>query len=186
MILYINACVRKSSRTELLAGALLKKLDRPYKERKLEDLDIAPLTEADLEKRADLLAKGEFSDPFLALAKEFAEADTIVVSAPYWDLSFPALLKVYLENIYAIGLVSRYSESGDPIGLCKAEKLYYVTTAGGKYISDYSFDYMTRMAKDYFGIKETKLIKAEFLDIVGNDAEKIVSNAIETVFCEEL
>ncbi len=27
-------------------------------------------------------------------AKDFAESDIIVIAAPYWDLSFPSILKV--------------------------------------------------------------------------------------------
>lgn len=49
------------------------------------------------------------------------------------DLSFPARLKIYLENIYVTGIVSKYDENGRPRGLCRAERLYYVTTAGGPF-----------------------------------------------------
>ena len=37
-ILYINACVRKESRTEKLAQKLLARLDMPYEEIRLEDI----------------------------------------------------------------------------------------------------------------------------------------------------
>ncbi len=35
--------------------------------------------------------------------------------------------------------------------------------------------------KNMFGIKETELIYAEYLDIEGNDAEKILSKAIRNI-----
>ena len=38
------------------------------------------------------------------LASQFQQADEIVIAAPYWDLSFPAILKLYLENIYVTGV----------------------------------------------------------------------------------
>ena len=45
-------------------------------------------------------------------ARQFAAADKIVIAAPLWDLSFPAQLKVYLENIYVTGIVTKYSDAG--------------------------------------------------------------------------
>ena len=38
--------------------------------------------------------------------RTIANADKIVIAAPFWDMSFPSLLKVYIENIYTIGIVS--------------------------------------------------------------------------------
>ncbi|MGN0989033.1 MAG: NAD(P)H-dependent oxidoreductase [Eubacteriales bacterium] len=32
-------------------------------------------------------------------AKQFESVDVIVIFAPYWNLSFPASLKTYIENI---------------------------------------------------------------------------------------
>ena len=98
-----------------------------------------------------------------------------MISAPFWDLSFPAILKTYLENIYVTGLVSEYDESGIPRGLCRAKKLYYVTTAGGPYLPDYSYDYIRALATVCFGIPETELIKTEMLDVEGFDAEALVT-----------
>ena len=103
------------------------------------------------------------------------------MSAPYWDDQFPAVLKTYMENIYCIGIVAKYNENGYPQGLCKAKKLYYVTTAGGKYNPRFSFDYIDHLVKNMFGIKETELICAEYLNIDGNDAEKILSEAISNI-----
>ena len=53
-----------------------------------------------LKKRTALIESGDYSDRMFDYAKQFASADTIVIAAPYWDLSFPALLKTYFENIY--------------------------------------------------------------------------------------
>ena len=114
-------------------------------------------------------------------AKQFAAADTIVIAAPYWDLSFPATLKTYFENIYVTGIVSAYDESGMPVGLCKAKELYYITTAGGPYDPTYSYGYAESLAKNFFGIPTTHLVKAEMLDIIGNNAEDILRKEINSV-----
>ena len=180
MVLYINACVRDESRTDRLARKLLDKLG-DYTELKLSEENLKPLDKDTLEYRSELIAKGQFDNDIFKYARQFADADIIVISAPFWDMSFPAVLKTYIENIYITGLVSKYGEDGRPVGLCKASKLYYVTTAGGPYVGTYSYDYIKDLVTGAFGIKDTELIYAEMLDIVGNDPEKILSDAIESI-----
>lgn len=178
MTLYINCCPRSSSRTARLAEKLLKKLGE-YEEIDPETEGLVPLNEERLNYRTDLIGKGDYSDDIFRYAKHFAAADTIVIAAPYWDLSFPSELKTYIENIYVTGIVSRYGSDGKPQGLCKAKTLYYVTTAGGYYDERYSFDYIKELSENYFGINEAVLIKAEMLDIAGNDPEKILAECME-------
>lgn len=180
MILYINACIRTESRTNRLATALLDKLGA-YEEIRLTDMEIKPLNEERLDYRAAQIEKQNYNDRIFKLSKQFAQADLIIISAPYWDGQFPAVLKTYIENIYSIGIVTKYDEYGKPQGLCKAKKLYYVTTAGGRYNPRFSFDYIDYLVKNMFGIQETELIYAEYLDIEGNDAKKILSQAINDI-----
>ncbi len=180
MVLYINACVRTESRTNRLAKALLNKFGF-FEEVKLTDMELKPLNEERLDYRSTQIEKRNYDDSIFKLSNQFAEADVIVVSAPYWDGQFPAILKTYIENIYSVGIVTKYDGNGCPQGLCKAEKLYYVTTAGGSYNPRFSFDYIDYLVKNMFGIKETELIYAEYLDIEGNDAEEILSKVISNI-----
>ena len=179
MTLYINCCVREESRTDRLARAVLQKLGGNFTERKLYEEKLRPLDRETLEKRTSLIESGDYSDRMFDYAKQFASADTIVLAAPYWDLSFPATLKTYIENIYVTGIVSAYNESGMPVGLCKAKELYYITTAGGPYDPTYSYGYIESIAKNFFGIPETHLVKAEMLDIEGYDSEEILNREIK-------
>lgn len=179
MTLYINCCVREESRTDRLARAVLNKLGGNFTELNLYKENLKPLDRETLNKRTTLIEQGDYSDPMFDYAKQFASADKIVIAAPYWDLSFPAPLKTYFENIYITGIISEYDENGMPRGLCKAQELYYVTTAGGPYDSTYSYGYVESLAKNFFGIPTTHLVKAEFLDIVGNDAEEILKRELE-------
>lgn len=178
MTLFINCCPRDNSRTERLAKKLLEKLGE-YDEVNPEKEGLVPMSKERLNYRTELLQKGDLSDDIFKYAKQFAAADTIVIAAPFWDLSFPSVLKIYIENIYVTGIVSKYDENGAPKGLCKAKKLYYVTTAGGPYDGRFSFDYLKELAESFFGIGETVLIKAEMLDIIGNDAEKILAERMK-------
>lgn len=181
MKLYINCCVRKESRTDRLARAVLQKIGGDFTELNLYEENLKPLDMETLNKRTALIAHGDCSDPMFDYAKQFAKADIIVISAPYWDLSFPAPLKTYIENIYVTGIVSAYNEKGMPVGLCNAKDLYYVTTAGGPYDPTFSYGYIESLARGFFGIPETRLVKAEMLDIIGNNAEEILRREINLI-----
>ena len=167
MILYVNACARPDSRTDRLARALLQKLG-PYEELRLYDEPLRPMDAHRIALRDALLSQKDYGAEMFRYARQFAAAEQIVLSAPLWDLSFPAQLKIYLENIFVTGIVTRYSEAGLPVGLCRAKKLYYVSTSGGPYDPRFGFDQLRAMATENFGIPEAELVKAELLDIDGD------------------
>ena len=176
MLLFLNACVRTDSRTKRLADRLLSQLDGPAIELRLTDLTFPKADEAFLRERDRLLAERAYDAPMLALARQFAAADEIVIAAPFWDLSFPAALKAYLEQINVVGVTFRYTPEGIPMGLCRAKKLWYVTTAGGDYFPpEYGFGYVEALAKGFYGIPEVALIRATGLDIVGAPVEEILA-----------
>ena len=177
-ILYVNACVRRESRTRRLAEALLKKLGAPYEEVRLEDIAFPAVDEEYLNRRDRLAAGEEADDGMLDLARQFARAEIIVIAAPYWDLSFPAALKQYLEQVNVVGITFRYSEEGVPVGLCRAKRLYYVTTAGGHYVPEaFGFGYVEALAQGYYGIRDVRKIEAVGLDIIGADVDGIMAAA---------
>ena len=178
MILYINCCTREDSRTDRLARALLEELG-DYEELRLYEEPLRPLEAESLARRDELLARKDYGNEMFRYARQFAAADTIVVAAPLWDLSFPSQLKVYIENIYVTCVVTRYDESGQPVGLCRGEKLYYVSTSGGPFDGRYGYEYLKSMATECFGISSVELVTAEGLDIWGNDPEAILQRAIE-------
>ena len=181
MILFIDACARKNSRTRELAQSVLSNL--PYEDKDAEtvglyDAALEPLTEEVIVKRDTALAAGGFSDPYFDLAKQFAEADTIIIAAPYWDLAFPAVLKLYIENISVNGITFEYDEHGIPHGLCRGRKLYYVTTAGGEIgPNNFGYEYIKAITTGLFGIEETACIRAVGLDMVSVDAGAVLENA---------
>ena len=181
-ILFINACVRKESRTRRLTEKLLLKLGRPYEEIRLDRLTFPSVDEEYLRLRDRLIAETDFTDPMFDLARQFAEAETIVIAAPYWDLSFPASLKQYLELINVVGISFRYTEEGIPVGLCRADRLFYVTTAGGGFMpEEFGFGYVKALAQNYYGIRDVRLIKAAGLDIFGADVEGILKEAEDEI-----
>ena len=116
MTLYINCCVREESRTDRLARAVLQKLGGDFTELKLYEENLKPLDRETLNKRTALIEQGDYSDQMFDYAKQFANADKIVIAAPYWDLSFPATLKTYIESseLFDVEQVSRQRWSVTP------------------------------------------------------------------------
>lgn len=181
-ILFINACVRVQSRTKRLAEHLLARLNGTVTELRLSELPLCPLDEGVLERRHEASVSGDFSDSLFSLARQFAAADCIVIAAPYWDLSFPAALKLYLETISVSGVTFTYTESGMPQGLCRAQRFYYVTTAGGVIGSmNHGYTYVESLFRTLFGITEGTCIRAERLDIEGLDPEQLLQEGFAAV-----
>ena len=179
-ILFINACVRKNSRTLILAKSILAKMSGEVTEVDLNAENIAPLNRELLEKREYLVESGNYDDPMFRYAKQFAEAEEIVIAAPFWDLSFPALLKIYMEQITVSGITFRY-RNGRPLGLCKAKRLTYITTSGGPVFADFGYEYIKALAKNFYGISETRAYRAENLDVDMISAEDVLTKACVSV-----
>lgn len=178
-ILFINACVRPLSRTYDLAKTVLDRLQGEIEEVRLIDAELPHLTNELIELRDEIMSTNQSDHPLLHYAQQFAEADTIVIAAPYWDLIFPATVRSYFEHICVTGLTFRYSPEGFPISLCKAKRMIYVTTAGGPIFANFGFDYCKAVCEGYFGIRDCRCITAENLDIVGADVEAIMAEAKE-------
>ena len=177
-VLFINACVRPCSRTLELSRYLLNKIGAEVTELDLYLENLLPLNGKALEKRNS----HDYSGDELKFAKQFACADTIVIAAPFWDLSFPSVLKVYFENITVSGITFEYSNEGRPVSKCRAKSLYYVTTSGGPIgNNNFGFDYVKALAKNFFGIEKVGFFSAEGLDIFGADVEKIMEEAKEQI-----
>lgn len=183
--LYVNACAREGSRTRRLCEAYTRKYwqgpDVDVRELEVFKAPLAPLDAEGLLKRDRDIAAGELSGEEYRLAREFAGADEILMGAPYWDCSFPAVLKIYLERICVNGIAFRYGEDGRPVKLCAAKKLVYITTAGGYLPAESSLELYLRELCGLLCIPELRFIKAEGLDIWGNDPEKLLREAIRGI-----
>ena len=182
-VLLVDCCVRREqSRTARLARAFVQGLDpdrwsvsvlRPDEER------MRPFDGALLRERDRLLEEGALDRPRFDYARQFASADVVVVAAPFWDMSFPAFFKVYIENISVEGITFRTSEKGLE-GLCKGKKFILLTTRGGPYGGtdmDQGVAYCETMQK-FFGFGEFICVAAEGLDL-GGDPEPLVQKAEE-------
>lgn len=181
-ILFINACVRKESRTLVFARDILRQQgdDVEVTEIVLQEEGLLPLTQESLAKREALIQDRKWEDPMLRYAKQFAKAEKIVVAAPFWDLSFPALLKIYLEHIAVAGITFEYRK-GRPYGLCQAKELIYITTSGGPIVEDFGYAYVKALAKNFYGIEETVSYRLMNMDVDMVTAENVLQQAKPSV-----
>lgn len=175
-ILFINACVREKSRTLVLAKSVMKEMRGEITELDLNAEDIAPLDRELLEKRERFISAENMEDPMFRYARQFAQADEIVIAAPFWDLSFPSLLKIYIELITVSGITFK-QERGRPMGLCKAKRLTYITTSGGPIFEDFGYAYIKALAKNLYGIEKTKAYRAMNLDVDMITVEELLTKA---------
>ncbi len=180
--LFVNACIRgEDSRTYQLCRDYIEKFkeakkneDWTLEEVNLNDMDLQPLNKERLANRDRLAREKKFADQEFDLARQIIEADHILIGAPYWDLAFPAKLKIYIERCSVTGLTFIYSPEGIPEGQCRAKSLSYVTTSGSA-IKDFNFGYeYIKGICALFGIKKTYFASAEELDIIGKDVPKIM------------
>ena len=179
-VLFVNACVRPDSRTRILAQEVLDCLDQPYTEVELNREQFPAMDREALELRENLRETELRTHPRFAPAWQFARAETIVVAAPFWDLSFPGLLKNYIEYINVSDITFTYVKD-QPVGLCHAKRLYYVTTAGGPIFADFVFSYIEALAKSFYGIPEVVGFAAQGLDLQGSDVNTILRDAKEKI-----
>ena len=185
-VLFIDACPRprEQSRSYRLGVAFLDAYvaahpDARVETMRLDEMQLAPLTGEAEARRSELVDRGRPDDVMFAPARSFAAAELIVVCAPYWDFAFPASLKVLIEHVCVRTLTFTYVNDR-PVGLCRAENLVYLTSAGG-FIGENNWggDYLRAVTGQLLGVKRFHQISAEGLDVLGADAGAILADAME-------
>ena len=183
-LLFVNACMRgpELSRTHALCRAFLEEARKACPglevlEHDLTRLNLQPVTAPVLQRKEALCDAEKWDDPLLRPAYTFARADAVLIGAPYWDLSFPSALKIWVENIYVRNLTFHYTPEGEPVGLAQGKQAVYITTAGSPVgENDWGAGYM-RAVLTTLGIPEFRSIRAEGIDIQGWDAQGILRRA---------
>ena len=179
-IFYVDACLRTGSNTKKIADAIIAKLAERY------DVETVRLSENVFPVvNNDILndrANGIVPDEYVEMAKKLADADRLVIAAPFWDMSFPSALKVFLENMSLFNVTFGSNEK-ECYGLCKAEKVLYITTRGMNVSTGDALEQATPYIKaigKLWGLGELHVISAQNMDYSTEEqkAEK-VRNAIE-------
>lgn len=184
-ILFINSCYNEErSRTLHLAKKLFEKFDIDskfdFEEIKIKDLHLLPLSEDRLKIRFDLANKKLFDMDMLTYSKKILSADIVVIAAPFYDFSYPSILKLFIENVSVPNLMYTYTKDGFE-GFARGRKFIYVTTRGSELPDSEDFGYLNldRMFK-LFGFKESELISFGGTDFYENPI-KMIDELVETI-----
>ncbi|MBO5849628.1 MAG: NAD(P)H-dependent oxidoreductase [Bacteroidales bacterium] len=187
-LFYIDSCLRYGSNTKKIADALIDRLSERYEVEtvKLSDYDFPVVKNGILNDRNN----GIVPEEYVNIARKIAAADRLVISAPFWDMSFPSALKVFLENMSLFNVTFASNEK-ECYGLCKAEKVLYITTRGMNINTGDDMEQATPYIKaigKLWGLGELNVVSAQNMDYSTEEqkAEK-VQNAIEEglKLCEE-
>lgn len=181
-VLFVDCCIRAGeSRTKRLAERFLAALPQQYHVTRLDLMqeNLSYFQGDYFDERQRLLEAGERNHPRFRYARQFAQADLIVIAAPFWDLSFPALLKVYIEQVSVDGITFGSTPSGLQ-GLCRASDMVFLTTRGGFYTGD-ALEMGSRYLDAlhvFFGVGRYHCVAADGMDVAGFDAEGSLNGAM--------
>ena len=128
-LVVINSCVRQGeSRTLRIAEPVISALSNRFEVVRfdLPEMDgIVPLDPGLFEERG----RGEIPAWAVDAAKEIADADRILIAAPFWDMGFPAVLRCFFEQTSLFDIT--FTDNGRTCtGLCKAPNVLFITTRG--------------------------------------------------------
>ena len=186
-LLFVDCCISKrgaDSRTRAVADAFLDTFRANHPGAEVETvtpeqlLALKPFDVEMLNDREALAGAGAFDAPVFDLARQFRGADAVVVAAPYWDLSYPAALRTYVEYISAVGLTYHYESDGCH-GDCKAQRLVYLTSGGDFEHEDSIGVLHWRQLCGLFGVKRFDYVFAGGLDIDPAMTPDLVRGACE-------
>lgn len=98
------------------------------------------------------------SDTFIA---ELKQASHLIIAAPMYNFSVPAVLKAWIDLVCRVGETFVYEETG-PKGLLNIKEAYIVVSAGGTPIGspvDFASQYLQQVCR-FIGIENVHIIDA--------------------------
>ena len=186
-VLYIKANIKNEgeSRTFKVSDSFVEEYKKNNPEDEIITLDLYKenidfLRADDLGKLFGPKDEESKNNSILKYAYEFADADKYIIAAPMWNLSFPAILKAYIDYVSVSGITFKYTAEG-PVGLLTNKKAVHIVSRGGAYDnSPYEMgDRYLRTILGFFGIKDIETIAIDNLDVMGVNVEEKVEEGIE-------
>ena len=184
-LLIVDCCISQrgeDSRTRRMLRAYVEAFCRRHPDTQTETvtpeelLSLKPFDVEMLDERDALMSVQAWDAPVYHLARQFRAADAIVVAAPFWDLSFPAALRTYIEYISANGLTYHYEADGCH-GDCRARRLVYLTTGGDVEREDSVGVVYWRQLAAMFGIPKFDYVFGGGLDLDPEKTQTLVESA---------
>lgn len=180
MVLFIDACFGKNSRTRRLAEAYLSGLDEDVDRLCLHEMDIPILDEVEMEEREKAAKTDDRSNPFVRMAVQFEDATRIVIAAPFYNFSFPSVLLKYIEAVMVNRITYERDEDGVIRGNCEAKEIVFITTSGEYiYNPNHQLEHLKSLFSKVFGIRGFVYYYLEGLDYPDVNQETVISEKID-------
>ena len=188
-VLYIKANIKGEgeSRTFKVSDSFVEEYKKNNPEDEIITLDLYKenidfLRADDLGKLFGPKDEESKNNSILKYAYQFADADKYIIAAPMWNLSFPAILKAYIDYVSVSGITFKYTAEG-PVGLLNNKKAVHIVSRGGGYDnSPYEMgDRYLRTILGFFGIKDIETIAIDNLDVMGVNVKEKVEEGIEII-----
>ena len=186
-VLYVKANIKNEgeSRTFKVSDSFVEEYKKNNPEDEIITLDLYKenidfLRADDLGKLFGPKDEESKNNSILKYAYQFADADKYIIAAPMWNLSFPAILKDYIDYVSVSGITFKYTAEG-PVGLLNNKKAVHIVSRGGGYDnSPYEMgDRYLRTILGFFGIKDIETIAIDNLDVMGVNVKEKVEEGIE-------
>lgn len=115
------------------------------------------------------------------ILEQFISADKYVFVTPMWNLSYPPMLKAYIDNIVIARKTFTYTENG-PQGLMQNKKALHIQARGGVYsegpAADFEFaDKYLRGVLAFIGITDYQQVVAEGMAAFPDKTAEILEKA---------
>lgn len=179
-LIFIDCTMREESRTRKIAMPLVEELGKRYdiETIRLDGAGFPAVGSRILHDRDNGIVPEEYAE----MSRRIAAADRLVIAAPFWDMSFPSALKVFFENM-SLFHITFDSDNTHCYGLCKCQKVLYITTRGMNIHTGDPLEQATpyiRALSALWGLGELHVISAENMDYSSlEEIDRKISAAIE-------
>ncbi|MCA1060722.1 FMN-dependent NADH-azoreductase [Rossellomorea aquimaris] len=116
------------------------------------------------------------------LSDQFIAADKYVFVTPFWNFSFPPVMKAYIDSVAVAGKSFKYTEQG-PVGLLTDKKAIHIQARGGIYSEgpaagmEMGHRYLS-IIMQFFGVPSFEGVFVEGHAAMPDKADEIKQNAI--------
>ncbi|WP_062197558.1 FMN-dependent NADH-azoreductase [Massilibacterium senegalense] len=120
------------------------------------------------------------------ILEQFLSADKVVFATPMWNLSFPPMLKAYIDNLVIAGKTFKYNEQGQPVGLVENKKVLHIFSSGGVYSEGpaQSWDFTNPFLQSilaFIGITDYSVVRVEGMNAFADKVDEIVAASKQKV-----
>lgn len=117
-----------------------------------------------------------------ALSDQFVGADKYVFVTPFWNFSFPPVMKAYFDAISVAGKTFRYTAEG-PVGLLTDKKALHIQARGGYYSEGAAANLemghrYIQIMMNFYGVPSLEAVILEGHNAEPDKAQQIKENGI--------